>query len=211
MVTASAPLRVGQDVSQVRAGADTAGLRAIGRRVREENPKAEHHVINYTTDPRGRSFADGDDGPIPVLNPTGDHDDPVVQYIDDPDGPRIPKTRLAPDIVEEAYLAVDAGEPLIVAGGFGGAAKLNADALLERFSPADIDRLAEHFVGSVPSNDGATSVDFAGMMARFNSLGVLRNGLTDGKNRELLTSSDPDMVAALFIRSVRRIGSHHAH
>lgn len=129
----------------------------------------------------------------------------------DPDGPRIAKTRSAPGIVEEAYLAVEAGRPLIVAGGFGGAAALIADALLERLHPGDLDNLAEHFAAPVPSADGTVPADFLGMMARFNSLGVLRNGLTDGENRELLTSSDPETVRALIVRSVRRIGSHHAH
>ena len=220
----------------------TAGLRDIARRVHEDNPNAEHHFVNYTTDPRSGSRPDGPDAPIPVLNPAADDLDPVTRYIEDltamrrhmarraelriviggacrpgnvrpgdPRGPRIPKTRLAPGIVEEAYLAVEAGKPLIVAGGFGGAAELIADALLDRLNPAEIDRLAEHFVGAVPSEDGTTSVDFAGMMARFNSFGVLRNGLTDGENRELLTSSDPQTVSALIVRSVRRIGSHHAH
>ena len=32
-----------------------------------------------------------------------------------------------------------------------------------------------------------------------------------GKNRELLTSTDPETVRALIVRSVRRIGSHQAH
>jgi hypothetical protein len=62
-------------------------------------------------------------------------------------------------------------------------------------------RLADHFV------DAAR---FESMVRRFNSFGVLRNGLSDGENELLLTTTDPDTAVALVLRSVDRIASHRA-
>jgi hypothetical protein len=104
--------------------------------------------------------------------------------------------RTAPGVLEEAYLALDAGVPLLVVGGFGGVGEMLADALLERLDPADVAAISGHFVD--PSTVEA-------MVRRFNSVGLLRNGLNDGENRELLTTRDPDTVVALVCRAVERI------
>ena len=61
-----------------------------------------------------------------------------------------------------------------------------------------------------PSRTGAPGVGFREMLARFRTTGSLRNGLTDGENAELLRNTDPETVCKLIIRSVHRIGSHHA-
>jgi hypothetical protein len=118
--------------------------------------------------------------------------------------PGQPGTRRAPGIVEEAFLAVEAGRPLIVAGGFGGASGLIADALLGRLDPRTVDDLARHFVAPASPSAG---VSFEEMLTRFRSPGVLRNGLTDGENVELLKSRHAPTVAALVMRSVRRLGT----
>jgi len=92
------------------------------------------------------------------------------------------QTRLAPGVLEEAYLSVAAGQPLIVLGGFAGAGRLIADALLGCANPIEIDGLAEHFVVPVAGADGVVPLGFVEMLGKMNSLGVLRNGLTDGEN-----------------------------
>jgi hypothetical protein len=120
--------------------------------------------------------------------------------------PGAPGTRLAPGVVEEAYLALDAGIPLIIAGGFGGAAELMADALIGRLDPRTVDTLDEHFLSPETEPGTAASVQFREMLWRFTSVGVLRNGLTDGENLELLHSSRPDTVTTLILRSIHRIG-----
>ena len=120
------------------------------------------------------------------------------------------QTRLAPGVLEEAYMSVAAGRPLIVLGGFDGAGRLIADAIQGCADPAEIDDLAEHFVDPVAGADGVVPFGFVEMLARMNSLGVLRNGLTDGENRELLRTDSMYTATHLIRRSVQRIGAHHA-
>ena len=107
-------------------------------------------------------------------------------------------------------MSVAAGKPLIVLGGFGGAGRLIADAILGCADPAEIDALAEHFVVPGAGADGVVPLGFSEMLDRMNSLGVLRNGLTDGENRELLRTDSMYTATHLIRRSVQRIGSHHA-
>ncbi len=124
--------------------------------------------------------------------------------------PGSPQTRLAPGVLEEAYLSIAAGRPLIVLGGFGGVGELIADALVGCADPAEIDRLAEHFITPVGGADGVAPLGFGEMLARMNGVGVLRNGLTDGENRELLRTDSVVTATHLVRRSVQRIGAHHA-
>lgn len=114
-------------------------------------------------------------------------------------------TRLAPGIVEEAYLAVEAGRPLLVVGGYGGAAGLIADALLGCLDPRQVEKLAEHFATASSIADAAP-VGFEKMLERFSSVGVLRNGLSDGENAELLRTQETSTATALVMRSVQRLG-----
>jgi hypothetical protein len=113
-------------------------------------------------------------------------------------------------VLEEAYLSIAAGQPLIVLGGFGGVGELIADALVGCADSAEIDRLAEHFITPVGGADGAATLGFSEMLARMNAVGVLRNGLTDGENLELLRTDSILTATHLVRRSVQRIGSHHA-
>jgi hypothetical protein len=124
--------------------------------------------------------------------------------------PGPPHSRIAPGVLEEAYLSIAAGQPLIVLGGFGGVGELIADALLGCADPAEIDRLAEHFITPPGGADGTGPPGFGAMLARLNSVGVLRNGLTDGENLELLRTDSVVTATHLVRRSVQRIGSHHA-
>lgn len=111
-------------------------------------------------------------------------------------------TRIAPGVVEEAFLAVESGTPLLIAGGFGGAGELMAAAILGRLDPRTVGDLERHFAPAVPGRAG-----FAEMLARFTSTGVLRNGLTNGENLELLRSRHAPTVTSLILRSIHRVGS----
>ena len=120
-----------------------------------------------------------------------------------------PGVGAAPGVIEEAYLAMQARQPLIIVGGFGGAGGLLAKALLDDLDPAELDQLAKHFHPPLLAADGVPSAGFVEMVRSFNSLGLLRNGLTDGENRELLRTGDTTSAVRLIWRSVDRIGSHH--
>ena len=115
---------------------------------------------------------------------------------------------MAPGVLEEAFLAVRAGRPLIVLGGFGGVGGRIADVLFGRLDPADVDAWAEHFVDPIPGPDGRPGPGFAEMLAAFDSFGVFRNGLGEGENRELLETRDPNTAAARIRIAIRRIAEH---
>lgn len=119
-----------------------------------------------------------------------------------------PKTRLAPGVLEEAYITLRMGKPLLVIGGFGGASQMIADALLGKLDPADVAEWVEHFIEPPPLTDGSPGVDCATMLAQFSSLAVLRNGLTDGENRVLLETTKYDTAEALVRIAVRRIAEN---
>lgn len=119
------------------------------------------------------------------------------------------RSRIAPGVIEEAYIALQARQPLIILGGFGGAGELLAKALNDDLDPAELDRLAECHLTPPRSADGAPGAGLVEMVRSFNSLGLLRNGLTDGQNRELLRTRDVRTATGLIWRSVDLIGSHY--
>lgn len=214
----------------------TARLRDIEVARHADNPNADHHLINYVPDYLWGVWEEveserRDKSAMRTIRVKRGGTEPgaarevrdlslMRRHMTDRSDLRIviggalqpgaPNARLAPGIIEEAYVAVEADIPLIVAGGFGGAAGLIADVLLGRADPADIDQIALHFRLPEPTPNGSSAPSFREMLARFRSTGVLRNGLTDGENEELLRSSDPNTVSELILRSVHRIGSHHA-
>ncbi len=212
----------------------TAQLHAIEVKRHAGNPEAEHHLINYVPDylwdptvaDRHRRVMDVErvsrDRPADEPDEVRESRDLTAMrrhvaghselqiVVGGALEPGKPMTRVAPGIIEEAYIAVDSGVPLIVVGGFGGAAGLIARIMLGDLYPAEIDKLARRFRLPDPLPNGAPGVGFREMLARFRTTGSLRNGLTDGENAELLRSTDPETVCKLIIRSVHRIGSHHA-
>ena len=216
------------------------GLPGVGYtealRLREENrhadnPNAEHHLVNYVSD--SKATIPGDDGlvrsiRVPHVVVAGEsavvaeirgytemrrrmtRDADVRIVVGGNLQPSTPGTRLAPGVLEEAYLAMTHGVPLLVVGGFGGAAGMIADALIGSVDPAILDRLDAHFVRPEPSVDGSAPADFLTMITACDSLGRLHNGLSDGENRELLRTSDPDTATALILRGVRRVATHRS-
>jgi hypothetical protein len=216
----------------------TKRLSEIEQARHADNPNAERHQINYVPDylwvepdPDSDTAADEWIRTVRVRRVHGDHETDIDRILGDLTAmrdhmtrradvriviggslrPGRPGERRAPGVVEEAYLAAQAGVPLIVAGGFGGAAGLIADVILGTADHAEIDELAGRFITPTSSDDGTVTASFAEMIDALGSPGVLRNGLTDGENRELLRSRDPNTVTELIVRSIRRIGSHHAH
>ena len=211
----------------------TADLQRIEEAQHEDNPNAGRHLLNYVPeylwDPEAAETSltkampvrrGGDVAEPQALRENRDLT-AMRRHVTRCSDARItiggnctpaePGVRTAPGVLEEAYLAVEAGVPLIVAGGFGGVGKLLADAMLGQSDPAELDELAAHFVPPDRQPDGSKGLGFRDMLARFNTIGVLRNGLTDGENAELLRSSDTNSVSELILRSVHRIGVHRAH
>lgn len=209
----------------------TERLHHIDRERHSNNPNAEAHLFNYVADTfwndaeaeavRGQMHTirvsrpaseEGADVALTSVDPViadlsamrrlmTDHAD-IRVVVGGALQPGEPGTRLAPGVVEEAFLAVEAGLPLVVAGGFGGAAGLIADALMGRLDPQRVADLAAHF--AAPESPGG-SASFEEMLTRFRSTGVLRNGLTDGENIELLRSRHALTVTSLILRSVHRV------
>jgi SLOG cluster2 len=96
-----------------------------------------------------------------------------------------------PGIVEEALLAIEAGQPLYLAGGFGGAtvtiAALVAD-LEHRLPPA------EHETDLTPLLDAIER----------HSWSLTDNGLTKEENRRLATTHRPSEIASLVAIGLHR-------
>lgn len=126
-----------------------------------------------------------------------------------------------PGIVEEALLAIRAGSPTYVLGGFGGAAKLVADALSghypihfsveyqEKMSPGYADMLAlydQHYRQLAPD---AIKVDYDALVEEFNQYGVsglaASNGLSEDENRFLFTTASVDAGLYLIMKGLTTI------
>lgn len=116
---------------------------------------------------------------------------------------------IVPGVVDEADIAIAGGLPVFVAGGFGGAARLVAEAL-QGESPHEL--TAEYQEGHTPDYDGlgvagnAIAV-LASVVERLQRAGFrgLRNGLEDDENARLMETDDADEVVALLLRGVRRL------
>jgi hypothetical protein len=112
-----------------------------------------------------------------------------------------------PGLVEEAVLAIRAGLPLFVLGGFGGAGALLARALTGRRADeltvdhqvAHGDRYAELLTGLAAHGHDP---DFRGLRNELGRTGLdgLSNGLAGPDNLRLVESDDVDEVVALVLR-----------
>lgn len=98
-----------------------------------------------------------------------------------------------PGVIEEAILAIGAGQPIYLAGGFGGAAAAAAMTLeLDDFAwlPSGLPSKADDPVAGV-------SLDALRAAASSGSWSVEGNGLTREQNRMLATSHRPGEIASL--------------
>jgi hypothetical protein len=116
---------------------------------------------------------------------------------------------IVPGVVDEADRAIARGLPVFVAGGFGGAARLVAEALRGE-SPQEL--TADFQAGHTPDYDeldfaGNASAVLASLVERLQRAGLpgLQNGLEDDENARLMDTDDADEVVALVLRGVRRL------
>lgn len=121
---------------------------------------------------------------------------------------------LLPGIAEESLLALQAGRPLYVLGGFGGAARAVRDLILGDH-PAELTLAFQE--ARTPAVASATSVSVesrAAVAAMYDSLIVtaseagvpgLNNGLDVDENLRLMTSDDPELCVALVLRGIQTL------
>jgi hypothetical protein len=128
---------------------------------------------------------------------------------------------LFPGVVEEAWWTLRADKPLYVCGGFGGAARIVAEALLGEGTPplmqdeqhhpgyralADAVRDDPYFAAlEVPKNQVAMAKQIreAGAKHLASDAAARRwNGLTVAENKALFFSDDPLTIAALILKGL---------
>ncbi len=106
-----------------------------------------------------------------------------------------------PGIIEEAIYAVEAGQPLYVVAGFGGAAALVAEAL-------DIDDLnwaADSFPKRPDDHRIDRSLDQLRSAARSSGWCATSCGLEEKELRQLSASSRPSQIASLVVDGLAQI------
>lgn len=118
---------------------------------------------------------------------------------------------LLPGVIEEASIALRAGIPLFVAGGFGGCGKILVRALdgdeprelTPEYQMAKTPRYKELFDAATA---GGITPDYQEL--RQYLIGVRMEGLSNGldmaENRRLAVTDDVDEVVALVLRGLRR-------
>jgi hypothetical protein len=107
-----------------------------------------------------------------------------------------------PGIVEEAYLALRADQPLFVVGGLGGAAARVADALRDEW-PVELtaDFQLAHSEGHGELLEAQVGDDADVLREVFRSV-ELRNGLDEADNTLLSETADLDTIVALILRGL---------
>jgi SLOG-like protein/TIR domain-containing protein len=126
---------------------------------------------------------------------------------------------LVPGVVEEACLSLAAGKPLFLAGGYGGAARAVCDLLLgkprDEFTDAWQQAAVPDFAQALACHPAGTDslalmpalgTDIAAQAGK--DLGaVLKNGLNDAENRELMASTDARTIAELVLRGLAQLSA----
>lgn len=119
---------------------------------------------------------------------------------------------LYPGVLEEAVLALDAGVPLFVAGGFGGCARVISDAIHGTW-PAELSieyqrlhtpRYSELVEAAQMAGAGPSYVAICTRIASAGMAG-LNNRLNAEENERLFATADVDEVVALVLRGLRRL------
>ena len=119
---------------------------------------------------------------------------------------------LFPGVVEEAVLAIEAGVPLFLLGGFGGAAAAVArgirgeapQELTLEFQIANTKGYADLWTAA-KEIASADSFEELHKRLRTTHMGDLANGLTEEENVTLMDSDDADTLVSLVVRGLRRL------
>jgi SLOG cluster2 len=109
-----------------------------------------------------------------------------------------------PGILEEAYLALRAGQPLFVIGGLGGAASRVVCALRGEW-PQEF--TTEYQLQHTPGYEDLVAADVGTAEQDVRELlqgTSLANGLDDDENAALFETSDLDLIVALVLRGLKR-------
>lgn len=133
-----------------------------------------------------------------------------------PDGKREERWSVGriPGVIEEAWLSLQAKQPLYVVGAFGGAALVVIDLLegrARREFTWEFQRAAPHAeaMRALYAKHGPRWIDYPEMTERFRSIGVAglaaANALSVEENRELFTSRDLTRVVALLLEGLTRL------
>lgn len=124
---------------------------------------------------------------------------------------------LVPGVVEEAWLSIQQRQPLYLAGGYGGAARLMCDALRgihrEEFHPGWAEKNISGYVAAMqcqpPGSQAPVTLEQIGQqLAAFanQDLGeVLQNGLGDSDNRKLMAATDAKEIAEWVLQGIRNL------
>jgi SLOG cluster2 len=124
---------------------------------------------------------------------------------------------LLPGIVEETLLALRRRQPVYVAGGFGGAARLVAQAIRgkkpealtldyqTKVSPA-YGEMLRVYDGERAKDPTLPRVDYDGVVVELEGCGVKglaeRNGLSEAENLELLEAGSVDAALYLIMKGL---------
>lgn len=132
---------------------------------------------------------------------------------------------LYPGVVEEAWRTLEAGQPLYVIGGFGGAAGIVAALMNGRETPKDLEdstwmkhdsykSLAKEITASpffqklnLPANMNALDTSIRALAAKFlasDDTAIEWNGLSLDENRELMWTRDPLRIVTLVFQGLRK-------
>jgi hypothetical protein len=121
-----------------------------------------------------------------------------------------------PGIAEEAKLAIDRGMPLFLIGGFGGCARVVADAveggvpeeLTDAFQHQDEDyvKLRKLLAAAAIASE-EQRVDYPGLVEQFKRCGFagLRNGLAPEENQRLMITIDLDEIVYLLLKGLKSL------
>jgi len=139
---------------------------------------------------------------------------------------------LMPGIVEEALFHLEVPKPLYIVGGFGGAAKALADAVLRRQDvdtlpatliettrdgnfpfdelldayPEDVQESLEHDVSRDEAKQSYRRIQYEiDQIGKNGTQDGFRNGLDDDENRSLMKSEDSGEIVRLVIEGLRRV------
>ncbi|HET9733500.1 MAG TPA: hypothetical protein VFP54_12575 [Acidimicrobiales bacterium] len=105
-----------------------------------------------------------------------------------------------PGVIEEAILSIQAGQPLYIAGGFGGAAAAVARALGRQDNP--------WYPPDFPDGADEQEAALAQLRAAATAMPPPADGLSDSERHRLAATHRPGDIAALVVTGLGRFAAH---